>query len=69
MSVIKFYPKNAGDNPDMVLEQAIGLYEDVLLIGYNKDDYVSWRISKSMSKGDLLWLLENIKYKLLSGEL
>ena len=37
-NVIKFYPKNAAENPDNVLEQAVGAYDEVLIIGWDKND-------------------------------
>lgn len=31
--VVKFYPPNAAEQADNVLEQAMGVYSDVLIIG------------------------------------
>lgn len=35
--VIKIYPAGSAKNPDAVLDQAIGQYESVLLVGYDKE--------------------------------
>lgn len=35
-NITKFYPKNAAQNPDNVLVQAIGAYDKVLIVGYEK---------------------------------
>ena len=35
--VSKIYPEGAAKNPDNVLEQAIGEYNEVCIIGYDKE--------------------------------
>lgn len=37
--VLKFYPKDAAMKADNVLEQAIGEYEDVLILGYDRTEF------------------------------
>ena len=34
-NVVKFYPADAAKVADNVLEQAIGVYDEVLIIGYD----------------------------------
>lgn len=65
--IVKFYPAGAAKNPDAVLEQAIGVYTDVLILGWNKDGYLDPRASLDMKASDMLWLIEQFKYRLLSG--
>ena len=36
-NVVKFYSLRAALAPDVVLEHAAGVYDEVLVIGYNKD--------------------------------
>lgn len=68
-NVIKFYPLNAAENPDNVLEQAMGDFSSVLLIGWDKDGDLDARASLDLKDGgDLLWLIEAFKFKLLSGD-
>ena len=67
-NVVKFYPKNAAENPDLVLEQAIGQYQDVLIIGWGKDGSLESRSSLGMSHDNVLWLIEKFKHKLLNGD-
>lgn len=65
--VTKFYPKDATDNPDNVLEQAIGEYDSVLIIGYDKDEYLDARASTNLDHSQILWLIEKFKHNMLSG--
>ena len=66
--VAKFYPKDAAENPDAVLEQAVGEYTNVLIIWWDKDGELDARASLGLkSNADLLWLLECFKANLMSG--
>lgn len=67
-NVVKFYPADAYKDPDAVLEQAIGEYSDVLIIGWNKDGILDQRATKGLEDGrDMLWLIEKFKFNLLAG--
>jgi len=67
--VIKFYPKDAAKNADNVLEQAIGIYDQVLVIGWRKDaeGTMDARATLGLNDGGALWLIEKFKFNLLSG--
>lgn len=66
--VVKFYPKDAAKDADNVLEQAIGVYDEVLVIGWNKEGRMDARATLGLKDGgDVLWLLEKLKFNLLSG--
>lgn len=68
-TVVKMYPKNAADNPDNVLEMALGNYVDVLVLGYDENgDLIAQCSSGLVDGGELLWLLEQFKRSLLAGE-
>lgn len=68
MSVVKFYPRNAADNPDNVLELAVGSYDSVLIIGWDKEGELDCRASTNLADGgELLWLIEKFKSNLLTG--
>jgi hypothetical protein len=68
-NVEKFYPKDAAKSADNVLELAVGNYEEVLLLGWNKEGEMEARATLGLKDGgDILWLLEGFKHKLLSGE-
>jgi len=66
--IIKLYPKNAAEDPDNVLEQAAGHYQDVLILGWNKLDCLEVRSSLGLDVRDLLELVEMFKFKLLNGD-
>ena len=66
--IIKFYPHNAAKDPDAVLEQAIGEYESVFIIGYDKEGNMSPRASLNLDGYELLFLLELFKHKWLNGD-
>lgn len=67
--IIKFFPANAAQNPDMVLEQAIGVFKDVLIIGWDKDGVMDARSSELFADGgEMLWLIETFKFNLMTGQ-
>ena len=57
MSVVKFFPKGAAKDPDAVLEQAIGQYDDVVIIGWDKEGLLDPRASLGLNSANILWLL------------
>lgn len=67
--VVKFYPKDAAKNADNVLEQAVGRYDQVLVIGWDTDGNFDARATLGLKDGaECLWLVEVFKHKLMSGE-
>lgn len=67
--VVKFYPKDAARDADNVLEQAVGQYSEVLIIGWDKDGNFDARATLGLKDGgDCLWLIESFKHKLMSGD-
>lgn len=67
--VVKFYPKDAAKRADAVLEQSIGGYSEVLVIGWDTDGNFDARATLGLKDGgDLLWLVEVFKTKLLNGD-
>jgi len=68
MSVKKFYPKNAANNPDNVIEQAIGVYTEVIILGYDKEGNLDIRASTNIDKANILWIIDKFKHKLLNGD-
>lgn len=67
--VVKFYPANAAEHADNVLEQAAGQYDQVLIIGWRKDDgMLDARATLGLKDGGaVLWLIEAFKHNLMSG--
>lgn len=68
MEPIKFYPKDAAMNPDCVLEQAVGHFESVIVIGYDKNEMMDVRASLNLKKSEILWLISKFQHKLLNGD-
>jgi hypothetical protein len=69
MSVVKFYPKDAAKDADAVLEQAQGNFSEVLIIGWDNDGMLDARATLGLKDGgDLLWLIELFKAKLIAGD-
>lgn len=67
-NVVKFYPKGAAANPDVVLEQAVGVYDQVFVIGHNKDGKMDVRASLNFKMRDIFFALDAFKFKVLNGE-
>lgn len=66
--IVKFYPADAAKRADNVLEQAMGVYDQVLVIGYDKDGNLEARATLGLKDGgDILWLVETFKHKLMNG--
>lgn len=66
--IIKFYPKDAAKDADNVLEQAMGVFKDVVLLGYDSEGNFDARATLGLKDGgDMLWLIEKFKFDLLSG--
>lgn len=66
--VVKFYPKDAAKNPDVVLERAMGIYDQVFVIGYDRDGKLDVRASLNFPIRDILFALEVFKFKVLNGD-
>lgn len=68
-NVENFYPADAAKEPDNVLEQSIGQFSEVLIIGWDKDGNFDARATLGLSDGgDVNWLIDVFKHKLLSGD-
>jgi hypothetical protein len=66
--VVKFYKKDAAIDPDAVLEQAIGHYDSVVVIGWDKNGELDPRASLNLTHRDIHWLLSVFQQKLLNGD-
>lgn len=66
--VVKFYSKDAAKNPDAVLEQAIGVYDQVFVIGYDKNGELEVRASLNFLMRDIFFAMDAFKHKVLSGD-
>ena len=67
-NVFKFYPKDAAMKADNVLEQAIGQYEEVLILGYDGQGVLDPRATLTLTAAEILFIMEFFKNKLLNGD-
>ena len=65
--VIKFYGRDAAKNPDAVLEQAVGNYDNVLVLGWDKEGHLDPRADLGMDKKEILLMVEVFKFNLILG--
>lgn len=63
--IVKFYPANAADHADNVLEQAVGVYDQVMTIGWNKCGNLEVRSTNTLTEADHLLMLEIYKTQML----
>lgn len=66
--IVKIYPAGSAKDPDAVLEQSVGEYGSVLIIGWDKAGALDVRSSTDINHKDILWLMEVFKSKLLNGD-
>ncbi len=57
----------AGQDPDVVLKEAIGEFESVIIMGYDKEGGMDIRATLNLEARDVLWLIESLKAGLLEG--
>ena len=52
-----------------MLEQSLGNFSEVLVIGWDKEGFLDARATLGLKDGgDLLWLIETFKTKLMNGD-
>jgi hypothetical protein len=63
-TVVSLFP-----DADEILRQAIGRFDDVLVVGWSRGDLALLHLeSTDLSDGDILWLIEKLKLELLNGD-
>ena len=67
-NVVQLYPGNVAENPDNVLKQAVGEYESLIIIGFDKNKDMDVRASTNLTTGQILWVIERFKHKLMAGD-
>lgn len=66
--IVKLYPKGSAKNPDAVLEQSLGQFDSVIVIGWNTDGELDVRASTNIDHKEILWMLSVFQTKLLNGD-
>lgn len=64
--VVKFYPANAANDPDNVLELAVGHYDQLMIIGWSKYGSLDVRSTNTLTEADHLLMLEIYKTQMLN---
>ncbi len=68
-NVVDFHPNGAAVSADHVLEQAVGSFDQVLIIGWAKDGSLDARATLGLNDGgNVLWLIEAFKTNLMNGQ-
>jgi hypothetical protein len=60
--------KGAAQDPDHVLEESKGEFGSVLVIGWDHEGQLDVRASLNLDAKDCLWLVEQFKHGLISGD-
>lgn len=60
--------KGAAQDPDHVLEEAKGVFDSVLVIGWDKEGVIDIRASLNLDHEGCLWLAALFQKKLLNGD-
>lgn len=65
-NVVKFYPKNAADKPDAVLEQSVGEFGGgLVVIGWDNDEEFDIRASTDLTTAEINLLLDMSKARVM----
>jgi hypothetical protein len=65
--ITKLYPAGAAKDPDVILERSIGAFQDILILGWNKEGFLEIRSNTTVDSREALYLIELFKHNLLSG--
>ena len=66
--IVTLRQPDAAKDPDVVLESAMGDYDSVLVIGYNKEGFLDARASLNLDHKEIMWLISVFQHKLLNGD-
>lgn len=65
-AIIPFKRKDLGATADAVFENAKGKYDDIVLFGFGKEGELVYHATESLSRGEILFLLERFKLVVLN---
>jgi hypothetical protein len=66
--IVKLYTNTAAENPDNVLELAVGEFESVIVVGWNKSGLLDLRASTNVDHKEINWIFGVAQSKLLRGD-
>ena len=55
-------------NPDHVLEAAVGQYDKVVLVGWDKDGNLDFRVGGNMTMAQSMFVLQAVVHKTFNGD-
>ena len=67
-NIVKLYPANSAEKADNVLEQAAGEYDQLLILGWDKDGILDARATLGLKFGEMLVLMEMFKANMIAGD-
>lgn len=59
---------NAARDPDVVLKEAVGIYDEVITLGYDKNGQLEARASLNLDHAEINWILDQFKLRLTRGD-
>lgn len=65
--VTKLWPKDAAKNPDFVLEQCIGYFEDVVVIGYSHEGELEVRSNTTFPEAEMMHAIKTFEHNYYGG--
>lgn len=68
MKVVDIKQNRKSDNPDVVLDRAIGQFSEVFILGYDENGILDARSSTNWDTKSILFAIECFKAKLLNGD-
>jgi hypothetical protein len=67
-NIIELHKAEPAMNPDVVLENAIGSYKSIIVIGWDKEGMLDARASLNINSEQINWLISMFQKKLLNGD-
>jgi len=67
-TIVSLVPQVAACDPDVVLRSALGVFDRVLVVGYNKSGEIDAFGSLNFSSEQIVFALERFKHKIMAGD-
>lgn len=59
---------NPADDPDHVLRESIGFYDELMIIGWDKEGDLVIRSTGKIQANEALWMVQKFTHKLMNGD-
>lgn len=67
-TILNFTPKDAAKDPNHVLEAAKGEYDELMILGFNKEGHFDVRGNIGLTPERGMWLCQLFIHKLMNGD-